>query len=222
MRMLHDSCEYPSPSSPAPPPTSPRSPPPPTSSPPTSPPAPTSPPPLPTSPPPPPHLPQLVSGVVVSSCRASIDRLQCDYIDQLHWPIRDLPLFGGINSFRGTPQGTEYERRGFSIKRVSPQVSYPRMLLDRADIVSRVRGPRQIRSTSNYAFERLGTVMTHRYHGCTSCERERSCAEGPRTICLFATRPCSVRRSNAMCPGQMPADIVPSDGPSEIDRKTRV
>ena len=37
--------------------------------------------------------------VVVSSCRASIERLQCDYIDlyQLHWPIRDLPLFGGIS-----------------------------------------------------------------------------------------------------------------------------
>jgi len=34
--------------------------------------------------------------VLEASCRASIARLQCDYIDlyQLHWPTRDTPIFG--------------------------------------------------------------------------------------------------------------------------------
>merc|ERR1719253_1149528 len=34
--------------------------------------------------------------VLERSCRASIERLQCEYIDlyQLHWPTRDCPIFG--------------------------------------------------------------------------------------------------------------------------------
>jgi len=33
---------------------------------------------------------------VVASCKASIERMKCEYIDlyQLHWPSRDTPLFG--------------------------------------------------------------------------------------------------------------------------------
>jgi len=35
-------------------------------------------------------------SVLERCCRASIERMQCDYIDlyQLHWPSRDIPLFG--------------------------------------------------------------------------------------------------------------------------------
>jgi len=34
--------------------------------------------------------------ILERSCRASIERMQCDYIDlyQLHWPSRDTPIFG--------------------------------------------------------------------------------------------------------------------------------
>mmetsp|Transcript_22630 Transcript_22630/g.28883 ORF Transcript_22630/g.28883 Transcript_22630/m.28883 type:complete len:307 (+) Transcript_22630:152-1072(+) len=33
---------------------------------------------------------------LMASCKASLERLKCDYIDlyQLHWPCRDLPVFG--------------------------------------------------------------------------------------------------------------------------------
>jgi len=35
-------------------------------------------------------------SILERSCRASIERMQCDYIDlyQLHWPSRDVPIFG--------------------------------------------------------------------------------------------------------------------------------
>lgn len=40
--------------------------------------------------------------VILTSCRASIERLQCAYIDlyQLHWPVRDTPFFGGVSFLR--------------------------------------------------------------------------------------------------------------------------
>lgn len=36
------------------------------------------------------------ADIVEQSCRASIERMQCEYIDlyQLHWPTRDVPVFG--------------------------------------------------------------------------------------------------------------------------------
>ena len=40
-------------------------------------------------------------GVLEDSCRASIARLRCEYIDlyQLHWPSRDTPIFGCSSFF---------------------------------------------------------------------------------------------------------------------------
>ena len=37
-----------------------------------------------------------VGDALEASCRASIERLQCEYVDlyQLHWPTRDTPVFG--------------------------------------------------------------------------------------------------------------------------------
>ena len=36
------------------------------------------------------------ADIVERSCRQSIERMQCEYIDlyQLHWPSRDTPVFG--------------------------------------------------------------------------------------------------------------------------------
>eukprot|EP00964_Phaeocystis_antarctica_P020477 scaffold11320_cov46-Phaeocystis_antarctica.AAC.1 len=41
--------------------------------------------------------------ILERSCRASIDRLQCEYIDlyQLHFPSRDTPVFGCASFYPG-------------------------------------------------------------------------------------------------------------------------
>lgn len=54
------------------------------------------------------------ADVLERSCRASIERMQCGYIDlyQLHWPSRDVPIFGcasfypGATKNRPMPAGT--------------------------------------------------------------------------------------------------------------------
>lgn len=47
--------------------------------------------------------------IVVHSCKATIDRMKCEYLDlyQLHWPSRDIPIFGAHAFF---PKG---ENRAF-------------------------------------------------------------------------------------------------------------
>ena len=42
--------------------------------------------------------------ILERSCRASIERLQCEYIDlyQLHFPSRDTPIFGCASFYPGT------------------------------------------------------------------------------------------------------------------------
>lgn len=44
------------------------------------------------------------ADILEASCRKSIERMQCEYIDlyQLHWPTRDTPLFGCASYKRGT------------------------------------------------------------------------------------------------------------------------
>jgi len=41
------------------------------------------------------------TDILERSCRASIERMQCDYIDlyQLHWPSRDVPVFGCLSFY---------------------------------------------------------------------------------------------------------------------------
>mmetsp|Transcript_81846 Transcript_81846/g.228013 ORF Transcript_81846/g.228013 Transcript_81846/m.228013 type:complete len:398 (-) Transcript_81846:86-1279(-) len=52
------------------------------------------------------------SDSLMQSCKASIERLQCSYIDlyQLHWPCRDTPLFGSA-SFK--PDGEDRPMKFF-------------------------------------------------------------------------------------------------------------
>ena len=74
--------------------------------------------------------------ILERSCRASIDRLQCEYIDlyQLHWPCRDTPIFGCASFYPGkqlnrplpfvdglppaTPGVDTFERQVLSVKRL--------------------------------------------------------------------------------------------------------
>jgi aryl-alcohol dehydrogenase-like predicted oxidoreductase len=39
--------------------------------------------------------------IVFASCKASIERMKCEYIDlyQFHWPTRDVPIFGTTTLF---------------------------------------------------------------------------------------------------------------------------
>jgi len=77
------------------------------------------------------YEPELLEG----SCRQSIERMQCEYIDlyQLHWPSRDTPVFGCAhfypkNKARGPPFADEipagepgydvFERQVLSVKRL--------------------------------------------------------------------------------------------------------
>eukprot|EP00933_Yihiella_yeosuensis_P022330 TRINITY_DN17576_c0_g1_i1.p1 TRINITY_DN17576_c0_g1~~TRINITY_DN17576_c0_g1_i1.p1 ORF type:complete len:405 (+),score=61.35 TRINITY_DN17576_c0_g1_i1:101-1315(+) len=68
--------------------------------------------------------------MLTHSCKASIERLQCDYIDlyQLHWPSRDVPVFGCANFYpedqqrpvkfndHGEPES--FEKQVLSIKKL--------------------------------------------------------------------------------------------------------
>ena len=55
------------------------------------------------------------SATLAHSCRGSISRLQCDYIDlyMLHWPSRDTPVFGCAHFYpEGEQRPTAYADEG--------------------------------------------------------------------------------------------------------------
>ena len=61
--------------------------------------------------------------VVEKSCRASIERLQCEYIDlyQLHWPSRDTPVFGCAQFYpEGKNRPTKFVDMGKDTKTPNP------------------------------------------------------------------------------------------------------
>lgn len=75
------------------------------------------------------------ADITEQSCRASIERMQCEYIDlyQLHWPTRDVPVFGcasfypkGVNRLMpvadelppGNPGYEMFERQVAAVKRL--------------------------------------------------------------------------------------------------------
>jgi len=75
------------------------------------------------------------ADILEASCRRSIERLQCDYIDlyQLHWPARDTPVFGCASFYpegynrpmpfadkipAGSPGYEVFERQVLSVKKL--------------------------------------------------------------------------------------------------------
>jgi len=63
--------------------------------------------------------------ILMHACKASIERMQCQYIDlyQLHWPCRDVPLFGCMHFF---PEG---EQRPFGFKDTGGPETFERQAL---------------------------------------------------------------------------------------------
>jgi len=76
--------------------------------------------------------------ILERSCRMSIERLQCDYIDlyQLHWPSRDTPIFGCASFYPGNgpnrpmPPGTPLEAGNPGYDLFERQVLAVKRLLD--------------------------------------------------------------------------------------------
>eukprot|EP00511_Aplanochytrium_stocchinoi_P006097 CAMPEP_0204829316 /NCGR_PEP_ID=MMETSP1346-20131115/7424_1 /ASSEMBLY_ACC=CAM_ASM_000771 /TAXON_ID=215587 /ORGANISM="Aplanochytrium stocchinoi, Strain GSBS06" /LENGTH=387 /DNA_ID=CAMNT_0051959003 /DNA_START=128 /DNA_END=1288 /DNA_ORIENTATION=- len=71
------------------------------------------------------------AATLMSSCKASLERLQCEYIDlyQLHWPCRDVPVFGPA-TYQNIRDGRESAVNKGELETFDQQVLSVKALLD--------------------------------------------------------------------------------------------